>query len=85
MKKTHGVGRALRPVPSIELEAWPNGALLARLKRLRWCEAGSEQSDLSPEEIASVSHAILFKSDPAWRSAYDDLKHVLAHREHAGN
>ncbi len=82
MKKRHGLDRALPPVSRAELEALPTGALLARLKPLRWCEEDREQTDLSDDEIASVSHLILFKADPAWRSAVSDLKAVLAAREH---
>jgi hypothetical protein len=65
-----------------ELDALPTGALLARLKRLRWCEESGDWSDLSAAEIASAEGLILFKSDAAWRSAYADLKDVLAGREH---
>jgi hypothetical protein len=68
-----------------ELEALPTGALLARMKRLRWCEESRESSDLSEHEVASVEHLILFKEDAAWRSAHADLKAVLAQREHVEN
>lgn len=63
----------------------PTGALLARLKRLQWCEETKEQSDLSDEELATGAHLILFKSEPSWRSAYADLKSVLANRQHVTN
>lgn len=63
----------------------PTGALLARLKRLQGCEEAKEQSDLSEEELASASHLIVFKSEPGWRSAFADLKSVLANREHITN
>lgn len=85
MKKERGLGRAIVPLSRQELEALPSGALLARLKRLRWCEEDEEHSDLSDEEVASALHLILFKSDPRWRSAYADLKDVLARREHVPN
>jgi len=65
-----------------ELETLPTGALLARLKRLRWCEESRADSDLSDEEVASVAGSILFKEDAAWRAAYTDLKQVLVGREH---
>ena len=67
------------------LEAMPTGALLARLKRLQWCEDTRDYCDLSDEEIASVAGAILFKEDEAWRAAHADLKAVLAGREHREN
>ena len=82
MKKRSGIDRAVAPVPKAALEAMPTGALLARLQRLRWCEESAETSDLTDAERGSVSGSILFKSDPAWRAAYDDLKRVLAGREH---
>jgi len=85
MKKRHGLDRAIIPLNSNELDAMPTGALLARLKRLQWCEEGPEQSDLTDDEVASGSHLVLFKSDPRWRSAYEDLKVVLATREHRSN
>ena len=82
MKKMHGTARAVEPIPVNELEQMPTGALLARLKRLRWCEDGQDGSDLSDEEVASVSHLILFKSDEAWKTAFAELKTVLDEREH---
>ena len=82
VKKGHGLKRALQPMSREQLEALPTGTLLARLKRLRWCEESADQCDLSEAEIASVSHLILFKTDTAWRGAYADLKEVLAAREH---
>lgn len=84
MKKGRGLQRALSPLPRKELESMPTGALLARLKRLRWCEDSPEMSDLSTDERATAAHLILFKTDPAWRQAYADLKDVLAGREHLG-
>ncbi len=68
-----------------ELDVLSTGALLARLKRLRWCEEDAARSDLSGAEIASVSHLILFKSDPSWGIAYEDVKAVLASRPHKAN
>jgi hypothetical protein len=82
MKKRHGLGRAVVPLTLLELDAMPTGALLARLKRLRWCEEAPEQSDLSAEEREASQHLVVFKSDPRWHSAYADLKTVLAEREH---
>ena len=67
-----------------ELEGLSTGALLARLKRLRWCEERRADSDLSDAEIGSAADSILFKEDGAWHAAYADLKQVLAGREHLG-
>ncbi|MEY2883718.1 MAG: hypothetical protein RL490_1442 [Pseudomonadota bacterium] len=68
-----------------DLKSLPTGALLARLKRLRWCEQRQDVSDMSADEIASASHLILFKDDAAWRTAYAELKEILADREHIEN
>ena len=85
MKRGHGLARAVAPIKRQELEILPTGALLARLKRLRWCEEAREDSDLTDQEVASLTGMILFKEDPAWRLAYADLKHILADREHVEN
>jgi hypothetical protein len=85
MKKGHGLKRALPRIERSELEALPTGALLARLKRLHWCEESRNRSDMSDEEVASLSGMILFKEEDAWRSASSDVKDVLAWREHREN
>lgn len=82
MKRGYGLARAVRRMERQELETLPTGALLARLKRLRWCEESRSESDLSDDEIASAAGSILFKEDAAWREAYADLKTILAGREH---
>ena len=82
MKRGHGLDRALPPITREALEGLPTGALLARLKRLRWCEESREHSDLPDHEIGSAPDLILFKADPMWRVAYADVKAVLATREH---
>ncbi len=85
MKRGHGAARAVPPLARQELEVLSTGALLARLKRLRWCEESRGESDLSDEEVASVAGLILFKEDVDWRTAYAELKQVLASREHVEN
>ena len=85
MKKGHGLTRALQRISREQLESMPTGALLARLKRLRWCEESRECSDLSDDEVASAGNFILFKDDPAWRLAYADVRGVLATRDHMPN
>lgn len=54
---------------------------LGRLERLQRCEDDPGSSDMTEPEIAKAG-GILFKSDPAWKTAYDDLKNVLSTREH---
>lgn len=82
MEKKSGTHRAMPRMSIEELKALNTKALLARLKRLRFCEDSPAQSDLTDEEIASVGNLILFKSDPEWTTAYRDLKQVLNGREH---
>jgi len=82
VKKGYGLDRALPVMDRSALESLPTGALLARLKRLRWCEESPVRSDLTPEQILSAEEAILFKSDPQWKSAYSDVREILAGREH---
>ena len=85
MKKGRGLARAVSPIGRQELETLPTGALLVRLKRLRWCEESRAGSDLSDEEVRAAAASILFKEDAAWHAAYADLKEVLASREHLEN
>ena len=86
MKKRSGVKRALEIIPSSELESLSTGALLARLKRLRWCfEDSGSADDLTAEELESVKHMILFKSDKTWKQAYKEIKSILDCREHKQN
>ncbi|MEM7701321.1 MAG: hypothetical protein AAF251_05235 [Pseudomonadota bacterium] len=82
MKKGHGLKRMLPVIAPEELDTMPTGALLARLKRLRWCEDDPLFSDIMPHEIAQAEGKILFKSDSLWKAAYADVKAVLATREH---
>ena len=82
MKKKSGIHRAIPRMSTEELRGLNTKALLARLERLRICEDSPAQSDSTDEKIASVGNLILFKSDPAWATAYRDLKQVLDGREH---
>lgn len=82
MKKRKGIKRAIAPISVAQLEEMPTAALLARLTRLRWCEESRSASDLTADEIASVEGQILFKDDPAWHAAWEDLKMILSRREH---
>ncbi|MFT5507128.1 MAG: hypothetical protein ACI89J_000192 [Hyphomicrobiaceae bacterium] len=81
MKKRKGIARAVDVLTIEELETLPTKVLIARLKRLRFCEETAETSDLSSMEIASVSHKILFKNTLIWREAYAQLKRILDLRE----
>jgi hypothetical protein len=81
MKRRRGVGRSV-PVATLEsLRGMPTKALLARVARLRFCEQSLGASDMTPEE-AQTADGILFKDTAEWKNAFDDLKLVLAEREH---
>ena len=81
MKKGYGLARVVPIIERSELDKLPTGALLARLKRLRWCEDSAKYSDLMEHEITSAAGQILFKDDPRWKAAYADVKSILATRE----
>lgn len=81
MKRRSGVGRAV-PVATLEgLRGMPTKALLARLAHLRFCEESLGASDMTPEE-AQTAEGILFKDTVEWKLAFDEVKQVLAGREH---
>jgi len=83
MKQAVGLKKALDIVPLSDLKDWPTRRLLARLKRLRWCyETPTAAADYTAAELAAVADKLLFKSDPRWKTAYGDVKSVLAAREH---
>jgi hypothetical protein len=62
-----------------ELERLTTRQLLARLEQLRRCEASALLSDVGE---ASRPPGELFKDAPEWVAAYEQLKSVLARREH---
>ena len=59
----------------------PTKQLLGRLQALHECEESSQFSDLTAGEIAA-SNGILFKNSAEWQMAYENLKTILATREH---
>ena len=81
MKNRFGAERAVPVRTREEVEAMPTKALLARLERLHRCEESPSDSDLSPLEVPD-DVGILFKNQPAWAIAYQEVKEVLATREH---
>jgi hypothetical protein len=81
MKKGHGLERQVPVLTEEKLAALSTKQLLARLKRLQWCEESLDSSDLGEDEAKSCA-GILFKSSPEWKEAYEMVKRVLAEREH---
>lgn len=82
MKKRYGINKAVPRIAAFELAKLPTKALLARLARLRHCEDEAELSDYSDEELLQVQGKIMFKNTSVWKEAYQDLKTILATREH---
>jgi hypothetical protein len=62
-----------------ELERLTTKQLLARLERLRRCEESARLSDAGE---AVCLPGVWFKDTPEWAAAYEQLKGVLARREH---
>lgn len=62
------------------LRDMPTKQLLGRLRALQRCEESESLSDHEPGE--PLPTGILFKRTPEWRQAQDEVKQVLATREH---
>ncbi len=82
MKKRYGINKAVPPIAVSELKKLPTKALLGYLERLRHCEEQSDNDDYCEEELLKVQDKILFKNTAIWKEAYQDLKTILATREH---
>lgn len=67
------------------LEGMHTGSLLARLRELRQCEESfglSDRADMEDEPDPAATGYIEFKDSTAWVAAYNELKEILAGREH---
>ena len=75
-----------RPIVlSIEaLEKKGTRELLGYLKRLHKCEESFEKSDMDFNPDLEDVETIYFKQTPKWKTAYRDVKAILANREHLG-
>lgn len=76
--------RTVEPATADELEEMHTGSLLTRLKKLRGLHDCFEKSDWLVEERDAAARAglIAFKDQEIWKTAFDDVKSVLAKREH---
>lgn len=74
--------RTVDPMSLQELEQLHTGTLLKRLERLRSLHPDRSLCDWSSAEIAACAHLIAFKDTDVWKSAWADVKKVLAGREH---
>jgi hypothetical protein len=81
MKKRSGVDRAVPFVAPEQLRNLVTKALLGRLARLQACEESAASSDLTEQEVQSVS-GILFKEAAEWSMAVAQVKEELSRREH---
>jgi len=81
MTKRDPLKRQVAIVAEVKLLEMPTKQLLGRLKRLRFCEESFQGSDLTEREIEACT-GILFKDTPEWKKAYEEVKRVLAMREH---
>jgi hypothetical protein len=73
--------KTIFPVPLEELNRLPTAQLLARLQSLRQCEDSLAASDQMGEG-ENLPGSIPFKESAEWAEAYQQLKTVLAQREH---
>ena len=67
--------RPIKPIPLAQLEKLNTKRLLARLKQLHQCEESASLSD-------RVESDEVFKDSPEWIAAYEQIKKLLAKREH---
>ncbi len=67
-----------------ELEKKETKELLGYLKRLHQCEESFAKSDMDRNIDLENEHLIYFKKTKKWKTAYQDVKSVLATRKHLG-
>jgi hypothetical protein len=73
--------RKLHPMSVSELQKLPTKRLLARLKRLHICEECFESSD-RVGIYENLDNLIEFKNTSEWKTEYQNIKEILAKREH---
>ena len=71
----------ISPMTRRDLEKLPTKRLLARLKRLHQCQESLALSDEDCDNYVA-SDFIEFKESPNWIMEYNNLKEILAGREH---
>jgi len=71
--------RIIKIILPADLESLSTRQLLARLKALWQCE---DSFALSDRGFVSEADGIVFKDSQEWQSAFEDLKAILAIREH---
>lgn len=75
--------RTAQSTPKEQLQELHTGSLLKRLELLRSLQGSFEESDWLPEERDAVAAVglIAFKNTESWKSAFLDVKAILAERE----
>lgn len=71
--------RPIKPISQAQLERLPTHRLLARLKQLHQCQESLSLSDHAGEQNVTAE---IFKDSPEWIAAYEQIKRILAKREH---
>lgn len=71
--------RPIKPIPLAQLEKLTTKRLLARLKQLHQCQESISLSDRASEPDTSGE---VFKDSSEWIAAYEQIKRLLAKREH---
>lgn len=71
--------RPIKALSLAQLESLSTKRLLARLKQLHQCQESLYLSDRAGEQSVSGE---MFKDSPEWIVAYEEIKRVLAKREH---
>ncbi|MEO6588825.1 MAG: hypothetical protein ABIP06_05805 [Pyrinomonadaceae bacterium] len=76
--------RKILPMTKDKLKSWSKKRLLARLKCLHQCEESIIKSDRDIYNC-EASDFIEFKESENWIKEYNNLKELLAEREHIQN
>ncbi|ART79771.1 hypothetical protein [Oceanisphaera avium] len=74
--------KEIAPKSLAELDAMHTGSLMSRRRALLACP---ESSNLTAQDKASLLLPIRYKDSQVWKNAYQELKQVLATREHLPN
>jgi len=82
MKKDYKFVRFVEPIGASLLGSMSTQSLQKRLEQLRALHECFESSDWSEEEARSASEMIAFKNTDVWKSAWLEVKEILATREH---
>ncbi len=79
-----GVIKFVDPVSMERLKTMHTGSLLTRLQNLRSLDIDFEHSDWDENELKHnmATGQIVFKETELWKTAFSEVKELLAQREH---